>query len=111
MARGPVVQEEALHEALRTGTIGGAALDLWWSGPPHAPSRLSFHDLPHVLVTPHHSGHTSDTFAVRAAEIADSISRLERGDPLVNTVRPDGSPAASAPGATPFDQPAPDSRK
>ncbi|MFD3735872.1 2-hydroxyacid dehydrogenase [Streptomyces sp. NPDC058632] len=118
VARGPVVQEEALYEALRTGTVGGAALDVWWSGPPHAPSRLPFHDLPNVLMTPHHSGHTSDTFAARAAEIADNISRLERGDPLVNTVRTGGSPVTSAPGAalsgpgaTPFDPPAPDSRK
>lgn len=92
VARGPVVQEEALYEALSSGTIAGAALDVWWSGPPEAPSRLPFHDLPNVLMTPHHSGHTADTFAARATEIADNIDRLERGDALSNVVR---APAAA----------------
>ncbi|WP_320777874.1 2-hydroxyacid dehydrogenase [Streptomyces sp. CRN 30] len=96
VARGPVVREEALYEALRTRAIGGAALDVWWSGPPQAPSRLPFHELPNVLMTPHHSGHTSDTFAARAAEIADNIGRLERGDPLTGVVRAGDAPAAAA---------------
>jgi len=87
VARGPVVQEEALYEALDSGVIAGAALDVWWSGPPQAPSRLPFHRLPNVLMTPHHSGHTTDTFAARATEIADNINRLEQGRPLVNVVR------------------------
>ncbi|OKJ96634.1 2-hydroxyacid dehydrogenase [Streptomyces sp. CB02400] len=87
VARGPVVQEEALYEALGSGTIAGAALDVWWSGPPDAPSRLPFQDLPNVLMTPHHSGHTADTFAARATEIAENIDRLERGDALTNVVR------------------------
>ncbi|MFH8467085.1 2-hydroxyacid dehydrogenase [Streptomyces sp. NPDC017991] len=87
VARGPVVQEDALHEALDTGVIAGAALDVWWSGPPQAPSRLPFHRLPNVLMTPHHSGHTTDTFAARAVEIADNINRLEQGRPLANVVR------------------------
>lgn len=99
VARGPVVKEEALYEALRARTIGGAALDVWWSGPPQAPSRLPFHELPNVLMTPHHSGHTTDTFAARAAEIADNIGRLERGEPLGNTVRT-GAGRAPAPSTT-----------
>ncbi|MEU1483047.1 2-hydroxyacid dehydrogenase [Streptomyces sp. NPDC005752] len=90
VARGPVVQEEALYEALRSGSIGGAALDVWWSGPPDPPSRLPFHELPNVLMTPHNSGHTTDTFAARAAEIADNIGRMRRGEPLVNVVRTGG---------------------
>lgn len=93
VARGPVVQEEALYEALDSGVIAGAALDVWWSGPPQAPSRLPFHRLPNVLMTPHHSGHTTDTFAARAAEIADNINRLEQGRPLVNVVRAGASTA------------------
>ncbi|WP_260333522.1 2-hydroxyacid dehydrogenase [Streptomyces beigongshangae] len=93
VARGPVVQEEALYEALDTGVIAGAALDVWWAGPPQAPSRLPFHRLPNVLMTPHHSGHTSDTFAARAAEIADNISRLDQGRPLANVVRAAASAA------------------
>ncbi|MEU9183841.1 2-hydroxyacid dehydrogenase [Streptomyces sp. NPDC048484] len=91
VARGPVVQEEALYEALDSGVIAGAALDVWWSGPPQAPSRLPFHRLPNVLMTPHHSGHTTDTFAARAAEIADNINRLQQGRPLRNVVHADAT--------------------
>ncbi|MGX1314645.1 phosphoglycerate dehydrogenase-like enzyme [Streptomyces calvus] len=108
VARGPVVQEEALYEALRSGTLAGAALDVWWSGPPGAPSRLPFHELPNVLMTPHHSGHTAETFAARATEIAANIDRLERGDALSNVVRapaPAGGVAAPPPSpAVPHDE-------
>ncbi|MFI6125281.1 2-hydroxyacid dehydrogenase [Streptomyces sp. NPDC051064] len=103
VARGPVVQEEALYEALRSGAIGGAALDVWWSGPPDPPSRLPFHDLPNVLMTPHNSGHTTDTFAARAAEIADNIGRLRRGEPLVNVVRAGYTRATPTTDAEPSD--------
>ncbi|MFJ9586146.1 2-hydroxyacid dehydrogenase [Streptomyces acidicola] len=94
VARGPVVQEEALYEALSAGTIAGAALDVWWAGPPHAPSRLPFHTLPNVVMTPHNSGHTEETFAARATEIVANITRLERGSPLTNVVRAGRVPAA-----------------
>ncbi|MFD8523397.1 2-hydroxyacid dehydrogenase [Streptomyces capillispiralis] len=105
VARGPVVQEQALYEALRSGTIAGAALDVWWSGPPDAPSRLPFHELPNVLMTPHHSGHTADTFAARATEIAANIDRLERGDALGNVVRAP-APAPGVAAAPPSPAPA-----
>ncbi|WP_432048566.1 2-hydroxyacid dehydrogenase [Streptomyces asiaticus] len=87
VARGPVVREEALYEALSAGTIAGAALDVWWAAPPHAPSRLPFHTLPNVVMTPHNSGHTEETFAARATEIAANINRLAAGSPLGNVVR------------------------
>lgn len=87
VARGPVVQEKALYEALSAGTIAGAGLDVWWSGPPLAPSGLPFHTLPNVVMTPHNSGHTEETFAARAVDIAANINRLQEGSPLGNVVR------------------------
>ncbi|MER8160949.1 2-hydroxyacid dehydrogenase [Streptomyces sp. NPDC094472] len=97
VARGPVVQEEALYEALSAGTIAGAALDVWWAGPPHAPSRLPFHTLQNVVMTPHNSGHTEETFAARATDIAANINRLDQGEPLGNVVR-GGREQAATPG-------------
>ncbi len=97
VARGPVVQEEALYEALSADTIAGAALDVWWAGPPHVPSRLPFHALPNVVMTPHNSGHTEETFAARATDIAANINRLAQGDPLANVVRA-GRERAATPG-------------
>ncbi|GAA1199783.1 2-hydroxyacid dehydrogenase [Streptomyces hebeiensis] len=87
VARGPVVQEEALYEALTAGTIAGAALDVWWAAPPDAPSRLPFHTLRNVVMTPHNSGHTEETFAARAEDIAANINSLAAGRPLANVVR------------------------
>jgi phosphoglycerate dehydrogenase-like enzyme len=84
VARGPVVAEDALYEALRERRIRAAALDVWWAAPPAPPSRLPFGELDNVIMTPHNSGHTRETFEERAREIAANIVRLERGEPLTN---------------------------
>ncbi|WP_327657128.1 2-hydroxyacid dehydrogenase [Streptomyces sp. NBC_00483] len=91
VGRGPVVDEDALYEALRSGRLGGAALDVWYSYPaaPGArqqPSRHPFHTLSNVLMTPHSSGLTRHTFAARAAEIAANIRQLATGGELTNIV-------------------------
>lgn len=91
VARGPVVDEEALHAALVRGDIGGAGIDVWWRNPrdPDAPppSHLDFSGLDNVILTPHQSGHTRETFRGRAADISDNVDALAEGRPLVNVVR------------------------
>jgi phosphoglycerate dehydrogenase-like enzyme len=90
VGRGPLVQEQALNTALADNVIRGAAIDVWYRYPTiggvGAPSNLPFADLPNILMTPHSSGITSDTFAGRADEIAANIGRLDRGEPLHNVV-------------------------
>lgn len=91
VARGPLVDEDALFDALAGRRIGGAGLDVWWSHPKdgdgaHGYTR-PFQTLDNVVMTPHHSGHTRETFTDRAREIADNISRLSKGEPLTNVVR------------------------
>ncbi|GGF98006.1 2-hydroxyacid dehydrogenase [Rhodococcoides trifolii] len=80
VARGPVVDEDALFDALSTETIAGAAVDVWYSYPdPHGrgePSRLRFADLTNVIMTPHSSGVTRDTFVGRVREIATNVCRF-----------------------------------
>ncbi|UGU28727.1 2-hydroxyacid dehydrogenase [Mycolicibacterium smegmatis] len=92
VGRGPLVVESALYEALSTGTIAAAALDVWYRYPgpdgDGTPGDLPFDTLPNVLMTPHVSGVTADTFAARADDIATNIGRLQRGEPLVNQVDP-----------------------
>lgn len=95
VARGAVVDEHALHEALVERRIAGAALDVWWRNPrdPDAPppSHLDFTRLDNVVLTPHQSGHTQETFAGRARDIADNVDALADGRPLRNVVpRPPG---------------------
>lgn len=91
VGRGPLVEEAALYEALRSGAIRAAAIDVWYRYPAgrgqnSAPSGLPFADLPNVLMTPHSSGVTADTFIGRAGDIAANIGRLTRGQPLQNAV-------------------------
>jgi phosphoglycerate dehydrogenase-like enzyme len=91
IARGAVVDEDAIYAALRDRVIGGAALDVWWQYPNAAepdrrPSRYPFHELPNVVMTPHCSGWTEGMVARRWAEVAGNINRFVRGEPLENVV-------------------------
>jgi phosphoglycerate dehydrogenase-like enzyme len=91
IARGQVIDEEALYAALRDGRLGGAAIDVWWRYPTPAepqarPSRFPFHELPNVLMTPHSSSFTEGTAERRFGAITGNIERLARGEPLINVV-------------------------
>ena len=91
IARGQVVDEDALYAALRDRRIAGAAIDVWWQYPDAAEpnrrgSRHPFHELPNVIVTPHNSGWTAGMVRRRWDEIADNLDRFVRGAPLINIV-------------------------
>ena len=94
VARAEIVDEEALYEALRRGVIAGAILDVWYRYPtgagPTLPSRLPFHELGNVLMTPHVSGWTEGMLEARAEVIAENIRRAARGKAPLNLV-PTGS--------------------
>ncbi len=96
VGRGATIDETALFEALRERRIGGAIIDTWYrypnAGEPHIlPSRLPFHELSNVLMTPHMSGWTSGTIRRRQQVMADNIRRCFSGTALVNVVR-EGQP-------------------
>jgi phosphoglycerate dehydrogenase-like enzyme len=90
VGRGPLVDEKALYTALTNKTIGGVVIDVWYdypsSGHTGAPSALPFHELDNILMTPHSSGLTRQTFDGRTADIAANINRLAAGEPLRNVV-------------------------
>ena len=88
-SRGPVVDEEALIEALSEGRIAGAGLDVFEREPVDPGNPLLKMD--NVVVTPHTAGTTWDTWARRARFAYDNIERVRRGEaPLavVNGVEP-----------------------
>lgn len=92
VARGPVVDEQALYDALRDGRIGGAVIDTWYQYPTPgrlrgAPSALPFDALPNLLMTPHMSGWTSGTIRRRQRAMAENIRRRMRGERCSNVVR------------------------
>ncbi|MBK9166356.1 MAG: hypothetical protein IPM24_02700 [Bryobacterales bacterium] len=90
VARGPVVDEDALYEALRKRGIRGAALDVWYQYPrdgrPKLPSDLPFHELDNVILTPHSSGWTEQVLEHRFRDVAANLRRLDAGEPLVNMI-------------------------
>ncbi|RZK71025.1 MAG: hypothetical protein EOP25_06980 [Rhodococcus sp. (in: high G+C Gram-positive bacteria)] len=92
VGRGPLVQEQALFDALSSSTIAAAAIDVWYDYPgPDGrgrPSALPFAELPNILMTPHSSGVSRQTFLGRVDDIADNITRLARGEHLRNVVAP-----------------------
>lgn len=100
IARSPIVDEGALYNALKTGKLAGAALDVWYRYPNSPsdvmPSNLPFHELPNVLMTPHISAWTEGTINARARFIAENIMRVSRGEPPVNAVARQNVPAVAA---------------
>ena len=99
VARGPIVEEEALYQALEAHRFAGAALDVWYRYPsrptPFPPSRFPFEKLDNVLMTPHISGWTQGTRRRRFQAIAANIDRLAEGLPLENVIRPPSVGGAS----------------
>jgi phosphoglycerate dehydrogenase-like enzyme len=90
VGRGPLVAERALYDALAGTVIRAAAIDVWYRYPAgddvSAPADLPFADLPNLLMTPHSSGVTRDTFTGRVDDIVANIGRLQRGESLRNVV-------------------------
>ena len=80
VARGELIDEEALYEALLHNQIGGAGLDAFAQEPPD-PTRPVY-ALPNVCVTPHTAGSTDGTSRKRAAFAAENLNRYARGDKL-----------------------------
>jgi phosphoglycerate dehydrogenase-like enzyme len=86
IARGGLIDERALLNALRDGAIGGAVLDTFRDEP--LPPSSPFYDLPNVIVTPHTSW-SSGRVLDRSVELfCDNLRRYAAGEPLLNVVDP-----------------------
>ena len=84
VARGGLVDEEAMHEALLSGSLGGAGLDTF-SQEPQDPT-VPVYQLPNVVVTPHTAGNTDGTMRNRAVFAADNLDRYAEGRELLGRV-------------------------
>ena len=84
VARGAVVHESALVDALESGHLGGAALDVFWDEP--LPADSPFWSMPNVLVCAHSAG-TSDRENERITDIfCENLRRYIAGEPLLNVL-------------------------
>lgn len=103
-ARGEIVDESALFEALRHRSIRAAALDVWWNnsngrnshwslpnatGPMAWPSRLRFDSFPFptVIMTPHVASRSDAEYEARFIAASRQLDRLASGQPPDNIIR------------------------
>ena len=87
VGRGGLIDQDALIDALRHGTIGGAGLDVTDPEPPGIRSPLW--RCPRLILTPHHTPPLADR-TERSARIAlDNVARYLAGDELHNRLGPD----------------------
>lgn len=79
-ARGGIVDEAALAEALKSGHLGGAAIDVFADEPLSAAAGAVFDDAPNLILTPHVAGITAEANRrVSAVTVANVLAELEAG--------------------------------
>jgi lactate dehydrogenase-like 2-hydroxyacid dehydrogenase len=83
-ARGPIVDQQALYEALKAGRIAGAALDVLEEEPPAADDPLL--TLPNVVITPHIGSATRETRAAMGRLAVQNLLDVLEGRPCPNIV-------------------------
>ncbi len=96
VARGEVIDEDALYDALKNKRIGGAALDTWYRYPvniieaepdpdrggPYQGSKHDFLALDNVLLSPHSAAHTQGADRGRYISIAKSLMSYAKGETI-----------------------------
>lgn len=83
-ARGGVLDESALLDAIRSGHLAGAALDVYATEPLPADSPLRDED--RILLSPHAAGATREAQGRLIAAVVDNIRRAVSGEPVLNVV-------------------------
>ena len=83
-ARGGVVNETELVEAVRAGTIAGAGLDVFAEEP--LPNDSPLIDLENVVLSPHTAAHSVEAMAEVRRRAVDEVIRVLRGEPLLHVV-------------------------
>ena len=88
VARGSLVDTDALVEALRAGAIAGAALDV--TDPEPLPDGHPLWDMPNVLITPHVATPPEAENRHFAARVRENVRRLAAGEELEGLIDPEG---------------------
>jgi phosphoglycerate dehydrogenase-like enzyme len=95
IARGSIVDQAALYQALNQGTLQAAGLDVWYHYPSRkdertradtAPADYPFHELENVVMSPHRAGGTDGTEGLRMQHLATLLNAAARGEEVPNRV-------------------------
>jgi phosphoglycerate dehydrogenase-like enzyme len=84
VGRGATIDEEAMLQALRDGTLGGAAIDAWTEEP--LPPDHPAWSTPHLIIWPHHSGSSPANTRRGVDLLVENVRRFAAGDELRNVV-------------------------
>jgi phosphoglycerate dehydrogenase-like enzyme len=84
VARGALIDQDALIDALQQRKIGGAALDVFETEP--LPDESPLWDLPNVLITPHSGAMTEKLWERHYASLSENLRRFIAGQPLIGVV-------------------------
>jgi lactate dehydrogenase-like 2-hydroxyacid dehydrogenase len=83
VARGALIDEDALIAALKAGSLGMAALDVF-EHEPTSPERWA--DVPNTVLTPHSAGATVDSIPAMVGMTVENLRRYFHGEPLATPV-------------------------
>ncbi|MHA2060502.1 MAG: NAD(P)-dependent oxidoreductase, partial [Candidatus Ranarchaeia archaeon] len=97
-ARGKIVDQEALYQALKNQVIACAGIDVWYKYPKHSnayqrednpPGEFPFHELDNLVMTPHRGGFVSEAEAIGIQQVVDNIFRFHEKKPVERMVNLD----------------------
>jgi len=95
VGRATVIEERALFDALRSGRLAGAGIDVWYRYPENEeargstlPSDFPFHELDNIVMSPHRAGHGLATARLRAESLAEVLNAAARGETMPNRIDP-----------------------
>jgi len=93
VGRGPVVDQQALYQALETGKLHSAGIDVWYHYPPDEDSRAStppadypFHILDNIVMSPHRGGGAMEVEILRMQEIARVLNAAVQQNQIPNQI-------------------------
>ena len=93
IGRGPIVDEHALYDALTSGKLAAAGLDVWWNYPKDEESRahtppanVPLRELENVVLSPHRGGQVRERDESWATALAEMINVFVRGEEMPNRV-------------------------
>jgi len=89
VGRGPVVNEDAFYEAMKSGKIGGAGIDTWWVYPSQvnerantSPSHHPLDQFDQLVMSPHRAAHVTDRGEAWVKDMGAIIRSIAAGKPI-----------------------------